>query len=62
MLLLKIKYNENKEKTAIRMKQNIQKNKKKQYTYIITRKDYKISIINGISEVFTTVKIQIVIL
>lgn len=43
MLLLKIKYNENKENIAIRMKQYIQKNKKKQYTHIITRKDYKIS-------------------
>jgi hypothetical protein len=35
---------------------------KKQYTYVITRKDCKISIINEISEVFTKVKIKIVIL
>jgi hypothetical protein len=33
MLLLKIKYNENKENIAIRMKQNIQKNKKTIHTY-----------------------------
>lgn len=36
--------------------------KKKQYTYVITRKDCKFSIINEISKVFTEVKIKIVIL
>jgi hypothetical protein len=37
MLLLKIKYNENKENIAIRMKQYIQKNKKKNNTHILSQ-------------------------